>query len=232
MKKYCLSVLFVLGGFVFTADALNDNLRRKVDPPSLQEAQELQAIEMKLDQGIKQMNDTIAYYKKLKDIEIKLTPGRTIFRKNPDEGYVEIESYSFIPESSIYTTLVGIRYKIMRLYYGQGVTASKIETEIFEQNFLTHEKRESKITDPSPDTLDMNDVMLISQLNKNEEDQLRMGQMENTISRPMRIRFKKNYLNHLINFEKLLRFTEEFQIKYGIDSDKQIISNLKNSLKY
>ena len=232
MKKYCLFVLSFLGGFVFIADALSDNLRRAVNPPALQEAKELQQVERRIDQGIKRMNDNIAYYKKLKNIEIKLTPGRTIFRKNPDKGYIEIESYSFIPESAIHTNLVGIRYKVMRLYYGQGVAASKVETEIFEQNFLTHEKRQSSIVDPSPDTLDMNDVTLTSQLNQNKPAKFSVGKMENTISRPMRIRFKKNYLNHLINFEKLLRFTEEFQIKYGIDTDRQIISNLKNSLKY
>ena len=232
MKKYFTFIVCCLGGLVLNINALDDALRKKVNPPSLQDAPELQKTEKGLDQSIQTLNKKIAYYKRLSKFEIKYTPNRTIFRKSNKDNYIEIESYSFIPESDIFTNLVGIRSKVMRLYYGQGNQASKIETKFFNHNFLTHEKNQSSIIDPSPMTSDMSDVLITDQLNSSPQYKSALGKIENSISKPMRIVFKKDYLKNLVNFEKLLKFTESFQIKYGIDADQRVINNIKESLKY
>ncbi len=233
MKKCFTFIICCLGGLVFNVNALDDVFRNRLNPPtSSEETPKIKKLEKELDQGIQALNKTIAYYKKLNKFKIKYTPGRTIFRKNDKENYIEIESYSFIPESYIFKNLVGMRSKIMRLYYGQGNQASRIETKFYDHNFLTHKKNQSSIIDPSPMTNDMSDVLITDQLGRSPQYKSTLGKIENSIAKPMRTAFKKDYLQHLANFERLLKFTEDLQIEYGSHVDRKVIKSMKRSLRY
>ncbi|MCS6985289.1 MAG: hypothetical protein NZM25_09235 [Leptospiraceae bacterium] len=70
-------------------------------------------------------------------------------------------------------------------------------------------------------------------LNKKYSYNVILEKMENTISNPLRINFKRDfYVPHLKYFEKMYRFTEEFQKRYGTNNDVVTIETLKRSLQY
>ncbi len=70
-------------------------------------------------------------------------------------------------------------------------------------------------------------------LNKKFTYNVTLERMENTITNPLRINFKRDfYVPHLKYFEKLYRFTEEFQKRYGTNNDVVTIETLKKSLQY
>lgn len=60
-----------------------------------------------------------------------------------------------------------------------------------------------------------------------------MKNVESTITNPLRVKFKREfYLPNLKYFEKLFRFTEEYQKRYGTGADLTTIERLKDSLTY
>lgn len=70
-------------------------------------------------------------------------------------------------------------------------------------------------------------------LNKKYSYNVVLEKMENTITNPLRIKFKRDYyVPHLKYFEKMYRFTEEFQKRYGTNNDVVTIETLKRSLEY
>ena len=231
-KVYLKYILFlfvwVLVNSFFTLSA---RYQKKVDA-NFQEAEELKTTGKAIDIKILNLNKKMARYLILMNVDVKLTPERTVFTKDKAKNYVQLESYSFIPRSKIIPDKVGLRYKTLRIYFTAN-RISRIETSIFEQNYYTTIKQEITVIDPSPNTEDTKDIMIIRRINDGPEKKLDLATVENTNTRPLRIRFKrKYYLKSLIYFEKLYQFTEEFQNRIGGDSDEVVIENLKRSLDY
>lgn len=253
----------IAAGFVITSGvfAQEDELSKN----DKQKSEEIQKTEKYLDGRIKELNDLLKFYVKLKDADVKLTPGKTVFtdskktEKYKNENFVELESYSFIPASYISNESVGTRRKAMRLYYA-GENLSKIETSIIEDNFRSKLTTISVVIDPSPASEDTNDIVVRTLTLRNNtpsvekmDDYLKqmrdvskkpnfnlgdfyegkLSDMQNTISNPLRVRFKRTfYVKNLRYFEKIYRFTEDFYRRYGKDSDAVTIETLKESLQY
>ena len=231
-KFYLAYLLFLLTWVVNDSSfALSTRYQKKVDP-NLQQSKELEASDKAIDAKILNLNQRMARYLVLMNMDIKLMPERTELIKNKDKNYIELESYSFIQKSRLISEVVGLRYKTLRLYFS-GNRVSRIETRVFEQNFYTFSKLEIVVVDPSPNTEDTKDIMVTRKFNDGMRKKVNLVAMENTRTRPLRIRFKRKYYQkNLIYFEKLYRFVEEFQNRIGGDFDKVLINDLKDSLDY
>ncbi len=161
-------ILMAAGVFNAGLMAQDDELSKN----EKQQAEELKKTGEYLDKRIKELNEDLKYYIKLKDYEIKLTPGNTVFtdskktEKFKDETFLELESYTFIPASYVSNASVGTRTKSMRLYYS-GDSLSKIETTVIEDNFMTKFTTISVIVDPSPATDESGDIVIRSLTLKN-----------------------------------------------------------------
>ncbi len=107
---------------------IEKNFKRDIDT-SLQKAEELDLSEEILDKEILLMNNKLASYAHFLKEEIKYTPRNTEFKKNNEENYIQLKSYSFIPISDFRSSFAGMRYKILRLYF-KGDRLSRVETEI------------------------------------------------------------------------------------------------------
>lgn len=228
-KNFALLIALIAMFATGSLFAIDDTFKSGKDADS-QKAKELEETEKALDEKIKTLGESLQFYSKLDKIEVKYTPGQTNFSKG--DGYIELESYNFIPQSYVYGNPVGTKVKKMRLYYS-GETLSKIETEILEQDFYHKTKFYSKIVDPSPMDNNANDMIITTSFNDGKPYEVTVGDMENTLTNPLRINYKRDYyIEHLIYFEKSFRFTWEFQKRYGTSNDVVTIETLKKSLDY
>ena len=230
MKRgFVLFTAYLLAGVFFRVDALEDSLRSLIDPS--QQSEGLKAREKIFDAEIKKLNQDFARYKSLLGIDVKITPEQTSFTKNDQENWIQLESFSFVPESYIFTNIVGVKYTIVKLYFGPG-GLSKIETRIYEDNYITEGLNENLIIDPSPNTDDTSDIQIVHQTKAKPPYRSVLGKMQNTDSMPLGVKFKKEYIRHLGAFLKLFSLVEDYQIRYGNNVDKNIIDTLVESLSY
>ena len=232
MKKALFaSLLFSV--FAGSIVAIDDSFRVGKNT-EIQEAEELSTTEKSLDSQIVDINNRLTRYAKLQALTVEYTPFQTIFRKDGDKNYVEIEAYSFLTEGMVKTNgdRSGYRKRVVRLFY-ENNALSKVESSVIEENFITKERYESTVLDPSPTDENTNDITLTTKFNKAETYSIGLAKMENTISNPLRIEFKRDfYINFLTDFEKLFRYTEEYQKQYGTQEDYITIQNLKRGLVY
>jgi hypothetical protein len=208
-----------------------------------QKAAELAETEKRLDDQIRQICERLQAMYTLRDIgpKVKQSPTQTIFSMGKDEDgeYIELVAYTFNPQSYNYARPVGTAAKTMRLYF-TGKELAKIKTIVDDQNFYEQYKYYTKAVHPSPVKGNPNEIQLSTSFNKPTEVAekspdytVKLADVENDPSNPNRIKFKRDfYIEHLIYFEKLFRFTFEFQKRGASNGDVETIHRLKNSLRY
>ncbi len=208
-----------------------------------QKATDLAETEKRLDDQIRQVAERLQALYTLRDIapKVKLTPTQTIFETGKDEDgdFIELKAYTFNPQSYNYGKPVGTATKSMRLYFN-GKDLSRIKTIVDDQNFYEQYKYYTKSSHPNPAKGNPNEMQLATSFNKptevaekNPDYKVKLADVENDPSNPNRIKFKRDfYIEHLIYFEKLFRFTFEFQKRGASNGDVETIHRLKNSLRY
>ena len=208
-----------------------------------QKATDLAETEKRLDDQIRQVSERLQAMYTLRDIgpKVKQSPTQTIFSMGKDEDgeYIELVAYTFNPQSYNYGRPVGTAAKTMRLYFA-GKDLSKIKTIVDDQNFHEQYKYYTKALHPGPVKGNPNDIQLATSFNKTTEVaekspdyQVKLADIENDPTNPNRIKFKRDfYIENLIYFEKLFRFTFEFQKRGASNGDVETIQRLKHSLRY
>ncbi|MDH5717472.1 MAG: hypothetical protein OEZ22_07510 [Spirochaetia bacterium] len=228
MKTTIKLITFVIAGLFLTqlwAQSSAKNLRMESNS---QKSIELDETEENLDEKILEMNKSLGNYHKLQDVPINYTPAQTKFNKGKD--YIEIESYSFNGKSYNKNNIVGMTTKKMKLFFN-GNTLTKVETSVMQEDYEKRTKTENTIIDVTPLTKDLSDVVITNTVNSGNPYNLIVKDMENTVSNPMRIEFKRNfYLKNLMYFEKLFRYTESFQVQKDKNNDEKIIKELTDSI--
>jgi len=215
-----LMIVIMSGTAIFSQD----------DNPDLQKSEELQNVEKILDTKLAELNKQLASYAVLKDKKITMSPNQTIV-KNTNE-YIEMKSYDFIASEHASNEIIGSMEKSIKLYFN-GTTLSKVESEVIEENYPNKTRTITNVVDPTPSTDDNADIIIKSAVNSKEPYEVTLGSMENTLTNPTRIKFKREfYWNHLMNFERMFRYTNKYYTLYGTSTDYQTVEALKKSLSY
>jgi len=230
MNKKMNTWMAVAIGLLITVSLYTQDQQDGQNQTETQKAQELEAFEKNLDEKIAELNSRLANYSILSDQEITHTPVQTTFTKG--DGYIQLESYDFIPESYGSAVIVGGKRKTVQLYFS-GSSLTKIVSIIVDENFATRETITSTVTDPSPSSVENNDIE-IKNIQKDGKTYIStLGDVQNTISNPDRIKFKKEfYIKHLEYFDRSFEYTKKYLSLYGTNTDKKTSETLKNSLKY
>ena len=238
LKIWITSLLLLVS---FSLFAIADEFASGKDS-EIQKAESLAETDRKMDDKIKDINERLSRFGNLRAIVTKtiqedrpiFTPGQTMVRLSPSdakEPYIELEAYDFIPQGYS-NKAIGQRYKIVRLYF-DGDKLSKIESIVTEQNFREDSKYMSRVVDPTPLTEGTKDIEITHQFNREKTYDVTLEKMENTLSNPLKVKFKREfYIPHLTYFEKLFRYTEEYQKRFGSANDKVTVETLKRSLEY
>ncbi|MES0490589.1 MAG: hypothetical protein ABUK01_11380 [Leptospirales bacterium] len=227
LKKKALTFLslFIAGSLFLSVYAQDDKL---------QSSQQMQDESKTLNVKIVEYSKLLSEFNSLTKEPVKITPAQTKFFKGND--YIELESYLFIQEGLGSTKVVGSKVTKMRLYFNGGDSGgelSKIITEITMNDFKEKTVYYHKITDPSPATEDTDDIIINEKVDGYEETETTLGQYDLTISNPNRIKFKREfYLPLLVDFERLFRYTENYQRMYGSNNNYETIELLKHSQNY
>ncbi|MDH4200523.1 MAG: hypothetical protein OEV66_09105 [Spirochaetia bacterium] len=190
----------------------------------------LDAFEKNLDVQIALINKNLAQYSDLMNLDVTHTPAQSKFTKG--SGYIQLEKYDFVYESPSSTVVTGGKRKIIKLYYtGQSLT--KMEATIMEENYILRHKKLLVVTDPSPATEDNGDIQVFYQINKEPPVEYKVSDMQNTISEPNRIKFKKEfYIEFLNNLDADLMYTRKYVDMYGTSTHVNTIEELKRSVDY
>jgi hypothetical protein len=213
-----VTVLFGLGGATYSQG------------DESQKAQELDEFEKNLDSKISLINNRLGTYSSLLNMDVTHTPFQSKFRKG--NGYIEMEKYDFIYEPGSSKTVIGGKLKTMRLYYS-GTTFSKIESTIIEENYLLRSRKLFKVVDPSPATDDTSDIEVFKQVDKEKPLEFKLSEVDNTVSNPNRILFKKEfYVEFLNNLEEDLRYTRKYVDFYGTNNHAVTFEELKQGVDY
>ncbi|MBV6492150.1 MAG: hypothetical protein LDLANPLL_00141 [Turneriella sp.] len=242
MPKTIKKILSVIAIALLTASlgAIEEAFKAGKDS---QKATELADTEKRLDDQIRALAERLQAMHTLRAIapKVKLTPTQTIFATGKDEDgeYIELVAYTFNSQSFNIPRPVGTAAKTMRLYFN-GNNLSHIKTIVDDQNFYEQYKYYTKVSHPNPTKGDPNEIQLATSYNKSVEVaekspdyKVKLGDIENDPTNPNRIKFKRDfYIENLIYFEKLFRFTFEFQKRGASNGDVETINRLKKSLRY
>ncbi len=216
---------------VSSLTSIDKNLQKVIDP-SLQSSASMKSAEIALDEKILVLYKRLQEYRGLMNVDVRYTPQRTKFTKDVSKGYIELESYSFIPVVHFLPELSGLRTKTMRLYF-QGNNLSKVQTTVTDYDHEQDISEISTVVDIKPLTKENGDVSVTHQVNGDKTYTSRLGAFENIVSRPVRLDFKRKYYEkHLVYFEKLFRFTQEFQRQHGTGQDAETSKHFYRSLQY
>ncbi|MDH5720516.1 MAG: hypothetical protein OEZ13_07810 [Spirochaetia bacterium] len=218
----------LITGMIMATLFITQLYSQKAKSDDSQLSKELEETEKKLDKKIVDMNKEFTDFYSLKGKDVNYSPAQTRFRQAED--YIELESYSFINHTRNTGEVVGMKSKIMRLYYS-GNSLKKIETTVIEENFQQQTKIENKVVDPSPQTEDSQDIEITNIFNDGRPITVALKSMQNTISNPLRIKFKREfYLKNLAYFQKMYTYTIGYQARYGTSTTDNLIEDLKKSL--
>lgn len=214
-------------GPLFSANSQNQGSEGGGDT---QNVKELSNFEKILDSKIAAINKSLSQYSDLMKAEVHYTPVQSRFSQG--DGYIQMEKYEFITESSTSTTVVGGKRKIVRLYYN-GQTLSKVESTYVEENYILRTKKVIKVVDPSPGTEDNGDITIFRQINQQTPTEYKLADMQNTVSNPNRNYFKKEfYISFLSRLDEDLRYTEMYLSLYGTNAHIQTINELKKAIDF
>lgn len=188
-----------------------------------------------LDQQIltinKNISNIIKKYELLKTPEIRILPYQTTYDLGAD--YIQIEKHVFIKDPLFPTKVTGIKKKRIKIYTN-GQAISKIESTIYEKDFDSGNVNEVNIIDPSPETLDTNDIVFSHTYgNKVLLENRKFGDIKNTTAHAVRNEIKQNFLvPHLAIFYDVILFVSSSYYKSVKDSDTNMLDFLIKSYNY
>lgn len=227
--------------FVASLSAIDKDMTAGKTGQDPKDLESLKKTEDELDKQIKYWAGELQKKHTLAKIgpKVSQSPTQTIFNVDKDGKYIELVAYSFNPQSYNYGKPVGTAGKSMRLYFS-GEKLTKIETIVDDQNFYEQYKYYTRAAHDNPVEGAPNALKLETSFNKSTIDaekkpdyQVTLGDVENDLSNPNRIKFKRDfYIENLIYFEKLFRFTYEFQKRGASNGDVETIQRMKKSLRY
>lgn len=176
------------------------------------------------------IESVIKDYQLMDAADVKILPYRMQFIKG--DGYIELTRHTFI-RKDIGGEIIGMRTKALKIY-SDGNSISKMESTIFERNYLKLSTEKVLIVDPSPTTEDTSDITFTHEKNdKPLVDAKKMSEIKNTAAFPVANNIKRDfYVPHLSYFYYSIRTIGETYNKNIKDSDTILTDFLKESTEY
>ena len=159
-----------------------------------------------------------------------------------NRGGIELTRYDFIRvQGPTKKHNTGAKLKSLTLFYrSSGATddpRNRVELEVaimsvvhddFRQGMRFHEL----IIDPNPKDSNMDDVIILSRMNRKPTKVVLLGAMSNSSAYPLRLRFKKRYTQQLSDYIGLYRRLAQYNELNGNRAHERLIQRFQHSLNY
>lgn len=223
MKKL-ITVMIILSvaGIIFGQENKSNLKSEKLD-------QETARLNKQISDFSGKIENVIVKYKLENVSDITVVPYQTSYANNKD--YLYIEKHKFIRDD-VTGKVIGLKKRSVKLYLSGG-SLSKIESEIFERNYVESKTEIVTIVDPSPTTEETSDISFNHVINgrvmiKNKK----MGDIKNTTAFPVANNLKQSfYIPHLTFFYDTILTISETYYKQMKDTDSIMTDFLNDSTK-
>jgi len=162
-----------------------------------------------LDQQIKTTIMQIQSFHSLRDLKaLTLSPQQTYVRLNNDGACIDVDSHSVNHTAlSAKSAPVDYQLKSIRLCFSEK-KLTRIESNFTQISNHRKEKLLNHLTHQDPSSAAVNDVVINGSFNGISDPALKVGDLENSLTKPHRVAFKRDYyLPHLKNTAYILQWT-------------------------
>lgn len=180
-----------------------------------------------------QIQETILKIQNLHAIKqiksLHLSPQQTRVRLNGSGDCVEVDAHSDNHEMPVIKS-GPIDYKLQNIHvcFAQD-KLTRIESAFTAISQAKREKTVNRFTHRDPAKTNVNDIVLSSIFNERQRDNLRVGDLQNSYTNPMRISFKKDYyLPHLKNTAYILQRTFDLHRHEAIKANTKTVNQYLN----
>lgn len=234
-KIFCISLIVIVASPVFTQQ------RSTAKKKYILKSDILKQQGKELDREISLLNskilNVITKYDLINTKDIRIIPYRTNYEMGKD--FIKIEKHRFIKTNILKNNIagigdvIGIRTKSIK-FFVPGGKVTRVESRIYERFYNSGETTEVLITDPSPGTEDVSD-MVFTHLYKGRVflDKKKLGDVKNTTASPLRNNLKREFvIPHLNSFYNTVMFVAQAHYKSLKDADQNMSDFLKKSAKF
>lgn len=157
---------------------------------------------------------------------------------------VELTQYNFIYDIvDGERRAIGSRRKSLTLFFEPNAeqstprepayTLTMAVARVVEDNFRDGVRNIELIIDMTPQTAEMEDVIILHRYNQKPTNAIVLGGMHNTASYPHRLRFKQKFYRHYLDhFYRLYAMVANYASKGDNDYNEEVIENFEQSMDY
>lgn len=221
-SKTILLGLALLG--VATAAHAIDNAFR--NPSAMQLAADDQA----LDSEIKDTILKIQRLHVLRDFKtLNLSPQQTYVRLNSNGECIEVDSHAVNHEMpTAKSAPIDYQVKHVRLCFAEK-KLTKIESDFTAVSQVKRETTVNSFVHQDPTNVAVNDIVLSATYNNLKNANLRIGDLENSLTKPLRVSFKRDYyLPHLRNTAYILQLTYDLHKRQAVKTNEKAVNHYLN----
>jgi hypothetical protein len=226
MAKYKLQITLVLLALISTGATL-----AAIDS-AYRSAPEIQLIEedKALDSAIQKTILEIEKLHELKNLSsLHMSPQQTKVRVQAQGQCITVDAHSENHEMRVVKSApVDYKSQNIQLCY-ENNKLTRIESAFTSVSQTKGEKTVNNLIHRDPANSAVNDIVLSSAFNELSKDTLRVGDLQNTFTQPMRIAFKRDYyLPHLRNTAYIMRRTLEMHQQEAIKLNRKTVNHYSN----
>lgn len=226
MAKYKLQITLVLLALISTGATLAaiDSAYRSA--PEIQLIEEDRALDSEIQRTILE----IEKLHELKNLSsLHMSPQQTKVRVQSQGQCITVDSHSENHEMRVVKSApVDYKSQNIQLCY-ENAKLTRIESAFTSVSQTKGEKTVNNLIHRDPAKSAVNDIVLSSVFNELSKETLRVGDLQNTFTQPMRIAFKRDYyLPHLKNTAYIMRRTLEMHQQEAIKLNRKTVNHYSN----
>ncbi len=226
MGKFKLEITLAVLGVAMTGATLTaiDSAYRSA--PEIQLIEEDKALDSEIQKTILE----IEKLHELKNLSsLHMSPQQTKVRVQTPGQCIIVDAHAENHEMRVVKSApIDYKSQNIQLCY-ENTKLTRIESAFTAVSQTKREKTVNSLIHRDPAKSAVNDIVLSTEFNELSKDTLRVGDLQNTFTQPMRIAFKRDYyLPHLRNTAYIMRRTLEMHQQEAVKLNRKTVNHYSN----
>lgn len=225
MAIYPLKKILALGVFACSLTALaaiETAFRNAADA-------QLEAEDRTLDAQIREAMLKIQNLQDIRNMKLHFSPQQTSVTLMSNGECIGVNSHTENHEM-LRAKSAPVDYKLQNIQvcFANGKLA-RIESSFTAISQTKQEKSVNKFVHQDPTSQAVNDIVLSAVFNEHKKTNLRVGDLENSLTNPLRVSFKRDYyLPHLRNTAYILQLTYDLHKRAAVKTNEKAVNQFLN----